>query len=238
MAPALHSAETALGLRCILLLADGGHAALLVEDEPPVAVRVGGLEAEDGDVGAGVERHDHAPQRCRLNQRRVGEDDEHGAGMTLQRRPRRQHRVGGAELLGLLEDLGCRRNARSLGPHRLHIGADHHGDAPGPCRGGSIQRVRQNRAPADAMHDLGQCRAHAHALAGGESNDQERSVDHAGLASCCSLRSPTRCSGDNPCGRQLSPIRPARPMRPEQGRPPAQASHRRLASAFIQLPHL
>ena len=117
-------------------------------------------------------------ERCRLHQRRIGEDNQNGAVPPFHCRPRGKHRMRRAELLGLLEDFGAGRDPCSFGPHRVHAGPHDHGGALGAQRADGRQHVRQHRAPADGMQALGQLGVHAHALAGGKDNDQERAVDH------------------------------------------------------------
>ena len=75
-----------------------------VGDQPAVAARVGGLEAEHDDGGAAGAGVEHGLERLGADQRRVAVEDDDVALEAVERRGGLQHGVAGAELLGLDDD--------------------------------------------------------------------------------------------------------------------------------------
>ena len=74
-----------------------------VGDEAPIACRVLGMEAENGHFGAAVEGLDQPADRFSGNQRAVGKHDQDIAVMGGNGGARREHGIGCAALLGLIE---------------------------------------------------------------------------------------------------------------------------------------
>ena len=78
-------------------LDDAGHAAGLVAQDPAVALRVGRLRSQDCYRGTRcLVLGDQAGQRLGAQQRRVGEQHDHGAVDDAERLDHRAYRVSGA----------------------------------------------------------------------------------------------------------------------------------------------
>ncbi len=88
-----------------------------------------------------------------------------------------------------LDDVG-----RAAGGNALHAGADHDKRLGRLERGGGVEHVFDHRLAGDAVHDLGQGRAHARALARGEYDDGEVSIGHK-LRACPLERWTARIGG-------------------------------------------
>ena len=90
------------------MLADR-HQAVALEQQPAIAGRVGGAEAEHGK-GRALRQRRAQPRKglCR-NQRRVAERHQQIVGAARDRRAGGQHRMGRAEALGLNEGRRIRR---------------------------------------------------------------------------------------------------------------------------------
>ena len=91
-----------------------------------------------------------------------------------------EHGVRGAGLRRLLEDFDARGNLGRFGAYGLHARRHHEGELA--CAGGlgGGEHVTEHRAAGDGMQHLGQARAHAHALAGSEDDDQQGMLGHCG----------------------------------------------------------
>ena len=155
-----------------------------VDDQAAVAGWVRRLEAEHGDAGAGVQRGRQSAQGRRLDQRCVGEQDE-------SRRPdARSSAARAASTASAVPRL--RRSARrSRCPAPPRSASARTASMPGATTSASRdgtrclrrrQHMGQHRTAADAVQHLGQVRAHAHALACGQNDDQVRLSAHRAAA--------------------------------------------------------
>ena len=150
------------------------------DDQAAVALGILGLEAQGRDLRAAIERLDQPPQRRRLDQRGIRKQHDHIALVPFQRGPRCQHGMAGAGLRRLLEDVDARSYLGRLGAYRLH--ARRHDQREPGCSGRTRagEHVRQHRPAGYGMQNLRDFRAHAHALAGGQNDDQKRVLGHIG----------------------------------------------------------
>lgn len=135
-------------------------------DDAPVAAGVGQLDGEQRQLfGSGLGQQ--ALQGRRLDQRHIAVEHQHPLG--LDERQGLGQGVAGAELL-LLQDEIQVGSGQALA-HRIGAVADHHVDALRIQRAGGVDDVAEHGLAGHRMQDLGQRRAHARALAGGENDD-------------------------------------------------------------------
>ncbi|MNM74023.1 hypothetical protein D3C81_857720 [compost metagenome] len=150
----------------VLLLDDGADLPLGVANDPAIAGGIGQLHGEQGQLRrAGVGQQ--ALEGRRLDQRHVAVQHQHLLG--TDERQRLGDRVAGAELL-LLED-EIQVVGRQALAHRFGAVADDHMDALRLQRPGGVDDMAEHGLAGDRMQDLGQRRAHAGALTGGEDDD-------------------------------------------------------------------
>ena len=159
------------------LLADRDQAVAL-HQQPAIAGRIGGAEAEHGERGAILQRRAHARESLGRNQRRVAERDQEIVGAARDRLARRQQRMRGAEPLALHEGLGIGTDAAHLVGDRLVVRSDHD-RKPGilPLRRG-VQHMGEQRLAGNGMQHLGQRGTHTRPLAGCEHDCQTRTSGH------------------------------------------------------------
>ena len=186
--PAIAQADPALVGACILVFADRGQLAVGF-DQPAVAGRIVGPEADDDEVRAGRKFRARPAQRFGRHEGRVAEQDEHIVEALPDGRQRGRHRVGGAEPLPLDEE-------PHPGPVRAQPLADpvaampdDHGQAPAARGARAGRHMGDHRQAGDRMQHLGQVRFHALAGAGGQNDGQ---------AGACHGRFPF-----GPCSRPL-----------------------------------
>ena len=142
----------------------------------------GGLEAERGDA---ARRHRARRSACAASParpaayRRTARSRRRGAAPAPDAPPARRRPVPACVACSKISMPG--RHLRRLGPHRLHARRHHQGQLG--CAGRAARWPA--RAPASsgrrcACSTLGSRRAHAHALAGGQNDDQKRVLGHVG----------------------------------------------------------
>ena len=198
----MHRRCSALGLGRVLMLPDRREAPIPL-DEPAVAGRIGGREAECDEVRAVREAGPKRGERRAANQRNVRVSDDDVVVAARDRLPRGQNRIGGAPPLALDEDLDARRGLAGRRGHILAVRADHHRDVG--CAGlvSRRERVRQHRPAGDGVQNLGPARAHADALSGGE-HDGEAASGVGIHGSAPGRRVASRRGRTSPAGGQAS----------------------------------
>src|SRR5262245_14500968 len=97
--------ERPLGSTCILLLANSDEPPPFIEKEPAIALRVVDLEADDGEIGAGVKLGANPADRLGAQQRRIAVKDQNLTGKRFDGVARGLDGVGRAALLLLNENL-------------------------------------------------------------------------------------------------------------------------------------
>ena len=156
------------------LLADRDQL-LALHQEPAVAGRIGGAEAEHGERGAVLQRRAHALKGLGRNQRRVAKGNQEIVGAARDRLARRQHRMRRAEPLALDVGLGVGADAARLGGHGRVVGPDHDGKPRKGPIGRGMQHMGEQRLAGHGMQHFGQRGAHARALTGRKHHSQARS---------------------------------------------------------------
>ena len=161
----VHLANRALGVVSILVFDDAGELLRLVAQHAPVARRISEVGREQRGRGG----HELL-QGARAQQGHVAVEHEH-RGVAVDARHRLQHGVARAELLSLHDPVDIRRVEGIA--HALGAVADHHVD-PRRCQATDrIEHVGEQGPASQGVEDLGQVRAHARALAGGENDHFE-----------------------------------------------------------------
>ena len=160
--------------RGVRLLPDGGEIAAGVEDEPPVAAGVGGVEAERRQRRARRDGRGEPGQRSGQDQRHVAVKDQSGSLEAFEGSARGEQRMGGAKPLRLVGDGGFGEDGARL---RLHQGRVRRGDHANPrrtkrTRGG--ERMAEKGAARRRVHHLRQRRLHPRAEPGGKDDDGKR----------------------------------------------------------------
>jgi hypothetical protein len=98
--------------------------------------------------------------------------------------------VGGAETLGLCEDLGVGQETARLFRDILATGPDHHRHARDPGLPHGRERMREHRTACDLVQDLGTRRFHPRPLASRQHDGETGSgsgLDAAGRLRHCGL---------------------------------------------------
>ena len=181
IAPALHRPMRRSASRCIAC--PRGSPATRpsgVDDQAAVAVGIRRPRSPARRCGRRPQRLDQPAQRRRLDQRRIGEQHDHVAACGAPARAARpaRHRpvpacvaCSNTSMPGAAFAASARTASMPGATTRAMLGR------PGRARDG--EHVRQHRAAGDGVQHLGHRRAHAHALAGGENDDQQRVLGHA-----------------------------------------------------------
>ena len=209
-------------------------SAVLVADQPAVAERVGGLEAEHRHGGTGRERRSQPLIGRRLDERRVGERDDHVVLGLLQGRRGGKRGMRGAEALGLGEDLGAWQEPACLLGDILPIRTDHHRN---PCRAGLAQggqRMGEHRAAGNLVQNLGPRRFHPRALPGCQHHGKAGAGARRGGSG--SVRHGQRPLGASRTYQDFAAIRNAWRLKGRTGREPAAEIDPLLTISYIVHP--
>ena len=142
----------------VLLLANADEPAALVEQQPAIAGRVVGFEADHHDVGAIGERAAELADGFGAKERRIAIEDDHRAGEADKGSLRRLDRIGRAALLSLDEDLNVGIGALRSASHLVHAGADHHADLADRGALGGVQHMNEHRRAGDGNASPSGCR--------------------------------------------------------------------------------
>ena len=168
--------DRALPVRGVPVLDDRRDLAFGVTYDPAEPFRSRCLRGDEGHPRALLTRSHAGLERRARDQGHIGVEHEH-RGLVRHVRQRLQHRMAGAQLLGLVHPGDVRRirvplpDLRRPGPH--HDMQLRRGERP--CR---VQHVAQHGPPANLMKHLRPVRPHASALARGQDDDFER---HRGI---------------------------------------------------------
>ena len=159
------------------MLADR-HQMVAFEQQTAIAGRVGGAEAEHGERRAFCQRRAHARKGLGRNQRRIAERHQQIVGAAGDRLAGGQHRMRGAEPLGLNERRRIRPDARNFVGDRLVVRPDHHRERSACAVRRRIQHMGQQRLAGYGVQHLGQRGSHPRALAGRKHHRQAGSSRH------------------------------------------------------------
>ena len=165
----------------------------LVEDDPAIAIGIVCLETDHHQIGTCRKLAAEPVERLGLEQGRVAVNDQHRPRMTFEGALRRLDGIGGAELLGLHDDLNLRVDGADGLRDEVHVGADDYGHPAGASLLGGIEDVGDERQPGEAVHHLRQVGLHSGALAGGKDDGERSSFGHAILVAA----RPARLSSTN-----------------------------------------
>ena len=160
------------------MLADR-HQAVALEQQPAIAGRVGGAEAEHGKGCALRQRRAQPRKGLGRNQRRVAERHQQIVGAARDRRAGGQHRMGRAEALGLNEGRRIGAYALDLVSDRLVVRPDHDRQRSARSMRGGVQHMGQQRLAGDGVQHLRQRGPHARALTGRKHDSQAGSSGHS-----------------------------------------------------------
>ena len=162
----------ALGLAGVLVLADRHELAAGAGEEPAVAVRIGGLEAQGRHRRAIRDGGAQAREGLGPDQRRIGEGDQDIVVAALDRRTCGEHGVSGAEAIGLHEHFGRWRELTCNSGHIVPPRPDDQRDGVGAGGLNGGDDMRDHGAACDLMQHLRPRRTHPRALACGQ-NDSD-----------------------------------------------------------------
>ena len=177
--PGIAKLERPLGLACILLLANSDEPSPFIEKEPAIARRVLGLEADDGEIGARLERGANFADRLGAQERRIAVKDQNLTGERLDGVPRSLDGIGRAALILLNEDFEVRVEIDGGRSHVVHARPDNDRKPVEPGIFRRQQRVKQKRRAGEWLQHLGPLRLHARAFAGRKNDGESRAVRHA-----------------------------------------------------------
>ncbi len=155
------------------------HQAVALEQQPAVAGRIRGAEAEHGKGGALLQRRAQPRKGLGRNQRRIAERHQQIVGAARDRGAGGQHGMRGAEALGLNEGRSIGADARNLVGDRLVVRPDHDRERSARSVRGGVQHMRQQRLAGDGVQHLRQRGSHARALAGRKHDSQAGSSGHS-----------------------------------------------------------
>ena len=156
---------------------DNRGELVALHDQPAVAGRDRGLEAENDDRGALGQRRAQPFERASRDQRRIAERDQDVVGTGRDGIGCLQHRMRGAKPLALHEDRGVRAEPTDCRGDRLMMRRHHHRDRVALAPRNTCQYVRQQRLARDRVEHLRQRRAHSGAVAG-RKHDGETGAFH------------------------------------------------------------
>ena len=154
--------DGALFGRCVLFLADGQKLAAARGDEAAIALWVLGMKPGHDHLGAAFEGAGERGQAFGRNERGVAIKDEDRALLRLQRRPRGEHRVRGAEALFLHKKAGFDGRVELL--EAWGVRRDDGRTAHRARRRRGPQHMRNERRAGQRMQDLRDRRFHAGSL--------------------------------------------------------------------------
>ena len=175
--PAIAEIDQALGGARLLVLANG-EERIALGDETAIAAGIGGAETQRCHGRPRGQRRTQRLQRLRAHQRGVRIKNQNVVHRLGQGLAGGEHRMGGAQALGLHEHPCVRNEALRLGRHIGPIGADHHGDLVRTDRPRRLQHMVQHGAAGDLVEHFGQARSHAGALTGGQNHHEQAAFRH------------------------------------------------------------
>ena len=145
------------------------HLTRRIANDPPIAARIGQLHGKQAQLLL-VDLLQQRREGFHTGQRHVAVEDQHLVGVHLGHRL--GHRMAGTELLGLQHEMDIL--GRQALAYLLGAVANHHMDLARCQSARRIDDMPQHGLARHLMQYLGQCRAHAGTLSGGENDDIQR----------------------------------------------------------------